>query len=132
MRRLKVALILSLSKDDPPAFTIAPLVVADASLATSLTQDDRRDALRPQVDAQPAGIVALVGSQAPDPALRFGRHRRHSYHVAGVARRQQQDAGTAEDIGERVDLGRLAAARGTDGLCPCPPLPPWAERWART
>jgi hypothetical protein len=27
-----------------------------------------------------------------------------------------------------MDLGRLAAARGTDGLCPRPPLPPCAER----
>jgi hypothetical protein len=125
---LKVALILSLSKDDPPALAIAPLVVADASLATALTRDDRRDALRPQVGAQPVGIVALVGGQAPDPAGRFGQHNGRGRHVAGVAGRQQQDAGAAEDIGERVDLGRLAAARGSDGLCPRPPLPPWAER----
>lgn len=84
--------------------------MADASLATALARDDRHDALRPQVGAQPVGIVALVGGQTSDPAGRFGQHHGRGRHVAGVAGRQQQDAGTAEDIGERVDLGRLAAA----------------------
>ena len=63
---------------------------------------------------------------------RFGQDRRSGGHVAGVAGRQQQDARATEDIGERVDLGSLAAARRADSLRRRPPLPPWAERWART
>ena len=116
LRRLKVALILSLSKDDAPAFPIAALVVADPLLPNALARDDRRDALRAQVSAQPVGVVALVGGQAAVPAGCLGQHGWGGGDVGGVARRQQEDAGPAEDIGERVDLGRLAAARGADAL----------------
>ena len=88
--------------------------------------------LRAQVSAQPVGVVALVGDQAADPAGRVGQHGWRGGDVAGVAGRQQQDAGPAEDVGEGVDLGGLAAARGADGLRLRPPFPPWAERCALT
>ena len=117
---------------DAPAFAVTAPVVADLPLAAALARDDRRDALLPQVGAQPIGIVAFVGGQAADAPGGLGQHRWGGGHVAGVARRQQEDAGAAEHVGERVDLGRLAAAGRADGLRLGPPLPPWAERWALT
>lgn len=131
-RRQKVALILSLSKDDAPALAVAAPVVADAALAAALGRDDRRDAFLPQVGAQPVGIVALVGGQAADAAGRCGQNLRGRAHVTGIARRQQEDAGTAQHIGEGVDLGGLATPRRADRLRLGPPFPPCAERWALT
>src|SRR5438874_3946 len=77
-------------------------------------------------------VVTLVGGQAVDPAGRVGQHGWSCGDIAGVAGRQQEDAGPAEDVGEGVDLGRLAAARRADGLRTRPALPPWAERCALT
>src|SRR5204862_503541 len=111
---------------DPPALPIAALVVADLPLAAALAWDDRRDAALAEVSAQPVGVVALVGGQTLDPARRFGQHRRRGGHIAGVAGRQQEDAGAAEHIGERVDLGGLATPRRADGLRGRPPL--WMAR----
>src|ERR1700709_1528777 len=88
---------------DPPALPIAALVVADLPLAAALAWDDRRDAALAEVSAQPVGVVALVGGQTLDPARRFGQHRRRGGHIAGVAGRQQEDAGAAEHIRGPVD-----------------------------
>lgn len=117
---------------DAPAFAVAALVVADLPLAAALAWDDRRDALSPQVGSEPIGVVALVGGQATDPTGSLSEHGWGGGNVAGVARRQQEDAGAAEDIGEDVDLGRLAPARRADALRTSPPLPPCAERCALT
>ena len=106
--------------------------MADPSLAAALARDDRHDAASAQVSAQPIGVVALVGAQAADPAGRLGQDGRSGGDIAGVAGRQQEYAGPAEDIGERMDLGRLAAARRPDGLGLRPPFSPCAERCART
>lgn len=101
---------------DAPALPIAGPVMADFPLAAALARDDQRDAGLAQACAQPVGVIALVGGQTLDPARRFWQHRRGGGHVAGVAGRQQQDAGATEDIGERVDLGWLATARRANRL----------------
>ena len=113
---------------NPPAFAVAALVVADRPLAAALAWNDRRDALFPQVGPEPVGVVALVGGQATDPTGSLGEHGWGGGDVAGIAQRQQEDAGAAEDIGEDVDLGRLAPAGRADALRTSPPLPPCAER----
>ena len=117
---------------NPTAFAVAAFVVADLPLAAVLAGDDRRDAFFPQVGPEPVGVVALVGGQATDPTGSLGEYGWGGGDVAGVARRQQKDAWAAEDIGEGVDLGRLAATRRADALRTSPPLPPCAERCALT
>jgi hypothetical protein len=54
----------------------------------------------------------------------------HSDEVVDVTGRDQQDMGAADIIGQRVDFGRLTAARATDGVVKGPPFAPAAERWA--
>ena len=94
--------------------------MADPAYAAAFARDDGLDAVSARLGVQPIGFVALVGTQAVDPAGRLGQPRRGDRHVAGVAGRQQEDAGTVEDIGDRVDFGRLATARRDDGLRPRP------------
>ena len=117
---------------DAPAFAVAALVVADLPLAAAFAWDDQRDAFSPQVGPEPVGVVAFVGGLAADPTGSLGEYGWGGGDVAGVAGRQQEDAGAAEDIGESVDPGRLAATRRADALRTSPPLPPCAERCALT
>lgn len=42
--------------------------MADPAFAAAFARDDGRDAVPAQVGAQPIGVVALVGTQAVDPA----------------------------------------------------------------
>jgi hypothetical protein len=105
--------------------------VADRALAAAAAWDDWLGAHGAQVVSQRVGILASVRHEASQAARRGGEHVGSGRHVAGVTRGQMDDCGAAEDVGEDVDLGGLAAARRADGLRPGPPLPPWAERWAR-
>jgi hypothetical protein len=50
--------------------------------------------------------------------------------IVGVARRDQEGQGTAIIVCQRVDFGRLSAARATDGIVEGPPFAPAAERCA--
>ena len=47
--------------------------------------------------------------------------------LPGVIRKATR---TADIIGQRVDFGRLPAARAADGVVEGPPFAPAAERWA--
>lgn len=98
--------------------------MADRSLTATLARDDRGNAARAKIRAQPVGVVTLVRAQAADPPGGLGQHRRGGRYVNGVAGRQQKDAGTAEDVGEYVDLARLTPVRRADSLRTSPPFPP--------
>jgi len=50
--------------------------------------------------------------------------------VGNIPRREGQREGPTDGVGEGMDLGRLAAARGADRLRFRPPFPPKAERCA--
>ena len=91
--------------------------------------DDRHGPGLAQAGSQIVGVVGLVGDEVAD--LPAGEERRGDGHVRDVAGGEDQGAGPTEGVGERVDLGRLAAARWADGLR-TPPFPPKAERWALT
>jgi hypothetical protein len=60
----------------------------------------------------------------------MGEQGRRGGDVGYISRRQRQCEGTTERVCERVDLGGLAAAGGTDRLRPRPPFPPKADLWA--
>ena len=52
--------------------------------------------------------------------------------ISDLASGEQEGDGPAVAIGQRVDFGRAASARTTDGLVALPPFPPEAERCAFT
>ena len=62
------------------------------------------------------GIVAPIRHEALEAAGRGSEHLGRGLYVRGVARREVDDGGPSENVGEDVNLGGLPAARWTDGL----------------
>ena len=85
-----------------------------------------------ELAAQMVGVVASIRDEPLETTGRCRDHLGRRLHVAGVARREVDNGGPPEDVGEDLDLGGLAAPRRSDGLRPRPPLPPCAERCALT
>ena len=104
--------------------------MTDWALAGAAAGDNRHRACSPQVTPERVGVIAAVGEKPSKPAWRSCNDLRRSLYVTGVAGREVDDRRAAEDIGDDVDLGGLAAPRDADGLRLRPPLPPWAERCA--
>jgi len=116
---------------DAPSVAVAALVMADRLLPVPPPGDDRDGSGLAKGPAQGVCVVAAVGDQAlRGPAA--GEQRVGHADVGGVARRELQRDRTAENVGQRVDLGGLAAPRAADGLRLGPPFPPCAERCAFT
>ncbi len=53
-----------------------------------------------------------------------------TYQIMDVTRGDQEGAGAADIVRQRMDFGRLPAARAADGVIEGPPFAPAAERWA--
>lgn len=106
-------------------------VVEDLAFAVGSTGDDGDGSCFSQRSAQGVGVVALVGQDVASPG-RAGEQGRGDGDVRDVAGREDQGKGAAGDVGEGVDLARLAAARRADTLDFGPPFPPKAERCALT
>jgi hypothetical protein len=111
--------------------TVALLVVADGALAVAPARDDGNGAGVADRAAQAVGVVTLVGEQLKHAAGTFEECWR-GLHVADVAGSQHQRIGATDDVGERVDLGRPAAARAADRLCRAPLFAPNAARYVFT
>ena len=77
--------------------------------------------------ADDVGVVAFVGVENP-AGWKALQEKRAGRAIGSLSAGQQEGERTAELVGERVDLGRAAAARATDGLALLPPLPPEAQR----
>jgi len=98
-------------------------------LAGWIWRDNRFDLPLREFLAQTVGVIGPVGENsfrlmAPrEQAARSGQ-------IVDVASRDQQDMGPTDIIGQRVDFGRLSAARAADGVVEGPPFAPAAERWA--
>ena len=75
------------------------------------------------------GVVGPIRDQAPDGQALLEQAGGHG-DVVDVARTELQDARAALGVGQRVELGRPAAARAADRLREGPPFAPPAERWA--
>ena len=111
------------------ALLVARAVVADRRRSRSTAGDDRHSPRAADLAPQCVRVVALVGEDVScsDGAL---EKRWSRTHVGDVARRERDRVRASDDIGESVDLGGLAAARGADRLRSRPPFPPNAARWA--
>jgi prophage regulatory protein len=112
---------------DQMAIAVASLIVDDLGLASDPPRDHRDCPGLSQGVAERIGVVPLVGQDVAGPRS-AGEQLGGDGHVGDVARREDQRERTADDVCEGVDLGRLAAARGADGLGFRPPFPPKAER----
>lgn len=113
------------------AVSVAGHVVGDLSLSVGSTWNDRHSSGLTQHPSQRSGVIALVGQHVAC-APGAGQQTRRDRDVGDVAGRQDQCEGASDDVGEGVDLGRLAAPRRPDPLRPGPPFPPKAERCALT
>ena len=111
------------------AATVSVLVLADGTFAIASSGNDRNGSGVTEQTAAPVGVVALVSKEITYSARPLEKRGR-CLHIADIAGRQHQRIGAADDIGERMDLGRPAAARSTDCLDLAPPFPPKAARCA--
>lgn len=110
---------------------VAPFVVMDFAFPVRAAGDDGDGSPAAQGRAQGIGIITLVGDQIVHRAGLFEKAGGCA-DIADIAGREMQSIGASDHIGQRVDFGRLAAARGTDRLGLRPPFPPKAERCALT
>lgn len=114
--------------DDIAAF-VGAFVIAMWVLAGRIWRDDSLDPPLCEFLAQASGVVGSVG----DDTLWSMPHSEQtagSVEVVDVSSRDQQGIWTPDLIGQRVDFGRLPAARAADGIVEGPPFAPAAERWA--
>jgi len=109
------------------SIAVAILVVLDLPLARDPARDDRHGADLTERSAQSVGVVSLVRQDVAGSSGAGQEHGRDG-DVRDVSRCERQCEGATDDVGEEVDFGRLAAARGADRLSFRPPFPPKAER----
>jgi hypothetical protein len=102
--------------------------MAVGMLAGRIWRDDPFDPSLREFLAQAVGVIGPVGG---DTLGRWpiGSRLRAPGEVMDVAGCDQQDMGAADIVGQRMDFGRLAAARATDGVVEGPPFASAAERW---
>lgn len=113
-----------------PVF-VAPFIVDDLALPVSAARDDGDDLFRPQSFPEAVRVIAFVRQKIPGPFERCQKAGRR-LDVGDVAGGQGEREGAAQHIGQGMDLGGVAAARGADALRLRPPFPPKAERCALT
>ncbi len=109
------------------AVAVAIPVVLDLPLARDPARDDGHGAGLAERSAQGVGVVSLVRQDVAGSGG-AGQERGRDGDVGDVSWCERQREGAADDVGEKVDFGRLAAARGADRLSFRPPFPPKAER----
>ncbi len=114
---------------DEPAVAVALLVIFDGPLAVASSGDDGDRALISQRRAKVIGVVSSIR----DDTLHADRRTNQQVgplDVRRIARRQREEEWSSEDIDERMDFRRTAAARDANGVGLSPPFPPPAQRWA--
>lgn len=109
--------------------TIAGPIMTDRAFAAGAARDHRHSASLTKGSAQRIGVISLVSQHIASFAGPLEQPRCDG-DIGNVSRREDQREGPADSVGERMDLGRLATARGADRLRFRPPFPPKAERCA--
>lgn len=97
------------------AAAVSLFVIANGSLPVAASRNDGDGAYLTKRAAQAIGIVAFVTEQVSNATGVFEEGGR-SLDVADVTRRQHQCIGTADDVGERMDLRGPAAPGPPDRL----------------
>ena len=97
--------------------------------AGRIWRDDCFDPSLREFLAQAVGVIGAVGENSLGPMAHCEQATR-SDEVVDVAGCDQQYVRAADIIGQRMDFGRLSAARAADGVVEGPPFAPAAERWA--
>lgn len=98
-------------------------------LAGGIRRDNGLNAPLLQGFAQASGIVGTIGKQALRSVASLQQAAR-PLKIMHVASGDQDGMGTPALVGQRMDLGGLAAARAADGVVEGPPFAPAAERCA--
>lgn len=98
-------------------------------LSGRVGRDDGLDVAFGEFVTQAFGVIGSVGQQAARTADHSDQDA-CTDQVVGIARRDHEGEWPADVVGQRVDFGRLAATRMTDGIVEGPPFAPAAERWA--
>src|SRR5580698_9415565 len=98
-------------------------------LAGWIGRDDSLDPALGELFAQALGVIGSVGQQAAR-MLNHADQGSRADKIVGVAGRDHEGERPAYVVGQRVDFGRLAAARAANGVVEGPPFAPAAERWA--
>lgn len=113
------------------SFFVSGLVVDNGSLSIGPAGDDGNGPGLAQRTSQTVGVISFVSKDVAGVGS-AGEQGRSDGDVGDVSWCQDQGEGTSDDVGEGVNLGRLATARRADALRPGPPFPPKAERCALT
>ena len=106
-------------------------VMGDEGFSPSAGRDDSFNAVLLEVSSQAVGVVGLIGDQSFDGPSRRQQLLRH-HDVVDIARRNQQNPGPADAVGESVDRRRASASGAAYAFLEGPPFPPAAERCALT
>lgn len=114
---------------DQMSVAIADPIMPDRAFTAGAARDHRHGAALTNGSAQGIGVVSLVGQHIAGFAGTLEQFRGDG-DVGNIPRREGQREGPTDGVGEGMDLGRLAAARGADRLRFRPPFPPKAERCA--
>lgn len=117
---------------DAPALAVAALVVPDRHGTVATARNHGFGAGRAQAGAKLIGIVGAIGDQTTEGSG-LGQELRRNPDVGMMARREVQDDGASEQVGDQVDLGASPAPGYANGLILRRFFwAPAAERWAFT
>ena len=102
-------------------------MVANALFAIGLSRNDRLDLVFLEEGTERIGVIAFVGEKLTDAGDQADASFRHDA-VGGIARREDEDPGSAELIDDCMNFAVAPAFRDADRLLLRPPFPPLAQR----
>ena len=112
--------------DDVAAF-VSLLVMANALFPIGFAGNDRPDLVGFEEGAERIGVVAFVSEELVDAGDKADAGF-CNLTICSIARREDQDPGTAKVVDNRMNLA-ISATLGDAYLRLRPPFPPLAQRW---
>ena len=105
--------------------------MANALFPIGFAGNDRPDVVGLEEGAERIGVVAFVGEELADAGDTADAGFCH-HAICSVARREDQDPGTAKVVDNRMDLAISTTFGDAYRLRLRPPFPPLAQRWILT